>query len=158
MRPKPLPVIWMTGQSGTGKTTLSRKLAQKWDVVILDGDEMRECISIAAGFSARGRHEHNMNVARLAYKLAYQRMILVAVIAPFAETRRQISGILKPTWIHLHRDDLGATPDRPYETPGPDENILVSLDTGRLTVEESIETIRQHLIALWEPDSVPFEI
>src|SRR5262249_50712566 len=45
------PIVWLTGQSGSGKTTLAAAIkALINDAVILDGDDMRESISVE-GFS-----------------------------------------------------------------------------------------------------------
>src|SRR5207237_222522 len=93
------PIIWLTGQSGSGKTTLAVAIKSLvGDVLILDGDDMRESIS-REGFSREDRHTHNVRVARLAHVLSKQSPVVVAVIAPFAETRREIDRIIAPRWV-----------------------------------------------------------
>jgi Adenylylsulphate kinase len=111
------PIIWLTGQSGSGKTTLAQVLKSLvGTAVILDGDEMRESIS-AEGFSREGRHAHNLRVARLAQVLSRQSVVIVAVIAPFAETRREISKLVAPLWVLCVRREQKAGSDYPYEAP-----------------------------------------
>jgi adenylylsulfate kinase-like enzyme len=111
------PIIWLTGQSGSGKTTLAQVLKSLvGNAVILDGDEMRESIS-AEGFSREGRHAHNLRVARLAQVLSRQSVVIVAVIAPFAETRREISKLVAPLWVLCVRREQKAGSDYPYEVP-----------------------------------------
>ena len=136
------PVIWLTGQSGSGKSTLSRELFKKLDAIILDGDEMRECISVGLGLDAEGRIENNLRIARLAHILSFQKKVIVAVIAPFAETRKKIDSITQPVWIHLHRDDLISTNEKPYEKP---DRPHLMINTGKKTVDESVNMILDFL-------------
>jgi adenylylsulfate kinase-like enzyme len=54
-------VVWLTGLSGSGKTTIARaiedalKSMNRHCVVVLDGDEIRRHISSDLGFSKRDR-------------------------------------------------------------------------------------------------------
>lgn len=76
------PIVWLTGQSESGKTTLAGAIKTLFgEAVILDGDEMRESIS-AEGFSREDRDAHNLRVARLAQVLSKQSLVIVSVIAP----------------------------------------------------------------------------
>ena len=56
-------IVWLTGPSGAGKTTTAERFSffnLGW--IILDGDEMRESISLDAGFSRKDRTDHNWQV------------------------------------------------------------------------------------------------
>ncbi len=115
------PIIWITGQSESGKTTLAVAIrAAVGDAVILDGDDMRESIS-TEGFSQEDRHAHNLRVARLAQVLSRQSLVIVAVIAPFAQTRRQINEIISPLWVLCRRREQKEGSDFPYELPQASE-------------------------------------
>lgn len=115
------PIIWLTGQSGSGKTTLAVAIkALVGDAVILDGDDMRESISGEA-FSREDRHTHNIRVARLAQVLSRQAPVVVAVIAPFAETRREISQLISPKWVFCKRREQKQGSEFPYEVPNSGE-------------------------------------
>lgn len=101
-----MQIIWLTGQSGSGKTTLAIELQKKcryMHYVILDGDQMRDSISLGAGFSREDRTEHNLRVARLAKVLSQQTNVIVAVIAPIASVRAKIDEICNPKWVYLKR-------------------------------------------------------
>lgn len=108
-------VIWLTGQSGAGKTTLAKRFCEATAGIMLDGDEMRASIS-EEGFGRKDRERHNLRVARLAKELSRQRHVVISVIAPFADVRRKIDAICSPYWIFLDRN-AEATKDRPYERP-----------------------------------------
>jgi cytidyltransferase-like protein len=140
------PVIWLTGQSGSGKTTLAAAVkARLSGVVVLDGDDMRESIS-PEGFSHEDRHAHNLRVARLAQVLSRQSPVIVSVIAPFRETRRQIDQIISPLWVLCRRSEQKAGAEFPYELPDPHEIDLLA-DGDAVSPQENaakvIDVIRQ---------------
>jgi adenylylsulfate kinase len=89
-------VVWLTGLSGAGKTTLAtavyrRLVGQARAVELLDGDEIREVLSQGLGFS---REDRDTNVRRIAYvaRLLARHgvIVLAAVISPYAATRAEI--------------------------------------------------------------------
>lgn len=127
------PVIWLTGHSGSGKTTIARMLAKEIDAIILDGDEMRASISLDAGFSREDRAEHNLRVARLAKVLSAQKTVIVSVIAPMIKTRSEIEGICNPFWIYCKRD-MEEREGHFYEEPN-----------GYYTIEVDSKTPKEHL-------------
>lgn len=129
-------IIWVTGNSGTGKTTIGQILAAKFGGVFLDGDRMRETVSLGAGFSKEDREEHNLRVARLAGELERQGfVVIVAVIAPFESTRKKIDKMICPLWIWLYQEGLVYRDDRPYEKPS---NAICSLDTSKISIYDCI--------------------
>jgi len=133
-------IIWLTGQSGAGKTTIAKPLCEDLDAVLLDGDEMRQSISLGAGFSKAERAEHNLRVARLARELGRRQNVVVSVIAPMVTIRREISRICKPIWIYVKK----TLPERDghfYEES--DKYFTVDHDT--LTPQESVRSIIKFL-------------
>lgn len=131
------PIYWLTGQTGAGKTTLAEALHKKIGAVILDGDEMRESISLGAGFSKEDREEHNLRVARLAKVMSKQTPVIVSVIAPFEETRQKIDEVIKPVWIYVkkkHKKDK----NKPYEEP---KNPNITVDSDKQTTKEQVAII-----------------
>ncbi len=109
-------IVWLTGPSGVGKTTIAQKVANFVECVVLDGDGMRKSISQGLGFSPEDRRTHNLRVARLARELSKQVHVLVAVIAPLVEARAEIDEICSPVWVRVQRD----VPEREghfYEEP-----------------------------------------
>src|SRR3989338_1679658 len=128
-------IIWLTGNVGSGKTSLAYLLKERLNAVVLDGDELRASISTDLGFSKEDRDEHNMRVARLAKLLNNQGFnVVVSVIAPLQSTRDKITKLIKPYWIYVKGGKI--VKDMPYEIPpNPDltidpteESLLESLD------------------------------
>lgn len=124
---KLLPIVWLTGNSGAGKTTLAQGLKSFYDalpahplyrkVLILDGDEMRASISMNETFTPEDRRRHNLRVARLATVMRSQGfLVIVSVIAPFEKVRAEIDDVCQPCWVYLKRSNLDHA-DRPYEPP-----------------------------------------
>lgn len=103
-------VIFLTGLSGAGKTTIANKLAQELKStgiipIVLDGDEIRKAIHIS-GFDEEARKKHNLGVGSLAALFEAQgHIVIVALIAPYEETRNQIRSICRNfTEVYLATD------------------------------------------------------
>jgi cytidyltransferase-like protein len=127
-------IIWITGQSGSGKTTTVEALKKLYlpSAVILDGDDMRRTIS-DEGFTMDERVDHNLRVARLAKLLRDQgHIVLVSVIAPYRDTRARISQDINPVWIYMVGESKEARKKAwPYEAPIPtDGYIHIDKDQG----------------------------
>lgn len=100
-------VIWLTGLSGAGKTTIANALHERLKMqgqksIILDGDEIRNFFK--TGFDKQSRIEHNLNVGRMASVFEKQGFIvIVSLISPYAEARnkcREISNNFIETYIN----------------------------------------------------------
>jgi adenylylsulfate kinase len=87
-------VAWIEGLPSSGKTTLSRTVAERLraagrKVEILDGDEVRQMFSPELGFSRKDREFHARRVSYVARMLTRNGVaVLVAMITPY-ETSRQ---------------------------------------------------------------------
>ena len=149
----PFPIFWLTGNSGTGKTTLATGVSRyfnevdndspiKCRVIVLDGDEMRASISTEEGFSAEERRRHNLRVARLAKVLQAQGfLVVIAVIAPFQSVRDEIDAICHPRWVYIKCSGLEA-PDRPYEQPhSPAAVICTDVGTAQENTGKLIKLV-----------------
>ena len=93
-------VIWLTGLSGAGKTTLAdivcRQLqAMAFPVRHLDGDNIR-ALTPNLGFTKPERVEHIRNVAVLASRLEREgACVVVSLISPYREARAEARALCR---------------------------------------------------------------
>lgn len=87
-------VLWFTGLSGSGKSTIAKKLEQRLftegvSTMYLDGDNLRHGLNGDLGFSNADRQENIRRAAELA-KLAFAHghVTLACFISPFTADRR----------------------------------------------------------------------
>jgi adenylylsulfate kinase len=88
-------VVWLTGLSGSGKTTISCALERALfdlglQVYILDGDNIRHGLNAKLGFSREDREENIRRVAEVATLIADIGVVAIAAfISPYREDRRR---------------------------------------------------------------------
>ena len=82
-------VLWLTGLSGAGKSTIADRLEQNLlaagkHTYLLDGDNLRHGLNRDLGFSLEDRSENVRRVAEVAKLMADAGLIvIVALISPF---------------------------------------------------------------------------
>ncbi len=86
-------IVWFTGLSGSGKSSLAKALERRLfergcQVTLLDGDNLRHGLNSDLGFSAAERQENIRRAAEVA-RLAYEagQIVLCSFISPFARDR-----------------------------------------------------------------------
>ena len=168
-------VVWFTGLSGSGKSTIANIVERKLHAMglhtcLLDGDNLRHGLNKDLGFTEKDRVENIRRVAEVARLMADAGLIvLVAFISPFRAGRRMARGLLQPNEfcevfldtpleVAERRDTKGLYDkarrgvlknftgiDSPYQPP---ENPEVKLDTVVTPPEESAERIVSRLRAM----------
>jgi len=161
-------VIWLTGLSGSGKSTIANALElalhqQHKHTYILDGDNVRRNLNKDLGFHPESRSENVRRIAEVALMMKDAGLIvIVTCIAPFAKDRdaaRALIGdagfievyVSTPLAVCEQRDPKGLYKksraglmknmtgiDSPYEIPGQPELVL---DTRVCSVVESVGRI-----------------
>ena len=88
-------VLWFTGLSGSGKSTIARELQQRlydkgFQVYVLDGDNIRQGLCADLGFAEADRKENIRRIGEVAALFADAGFIVItAFISPYAEDRRR---------------------------------------------------------------------
>ena len=116
---KAVMVIFITGKSGAGKTTLAYQLALENNAIVLDGDEFRQIFPI--GFSDSDREIHIMRMARVAGLIEKQGLdVIIAAIIPKRIWRDQARTFCKDSkLIYLTGGTLWDGTE--YEEPNKEE-------------------------------------
>lgn len=132
-------IIWLTGQTSSGKSTLAAVLKKKIpQSIILDGDQLRR-VWTDLGFSTKDRLENNKRFLRLAHILNNQDYnVIISVICPFeifrVDTKKEFPRI---KFVYLDKKNIIVDKNHPYEIPKhPD--ITVYLDTQTPEMEAEI--------------------
>ena len=160
-------VLWFTGLSGSGKSTIANATEIRLNQAgrlsyLLDGDNVRLGLSADLGFSAEDRKENNRRVSHVSKLLWDANVItLVSFISPFREERevaRKLIGedfleifVDTPLTVCEQRDPKGLYVKArkgeiaeftgltsPYEPP---ERPELTLRTDKESVEESVDRI-----------------
>ena len=166
-------VVWLTGLSGAGKSTIADALAPELraagkKVELLDGDVVRTHLSKGLGFSREDRDTNIARIAFVAHLLARNGVVvLVSAISPYKETReaaRKTIGdfvevhVAPPLEECIRRDTKGLYKKAlageipqftgisdPYEAP---ESPEVSIDTSALDLRTSVQRVKSKLTEL----------
>ncbi|MEK7084477.1 MAG: adenylyl-sulfate kinase [Patescibacteria group bacterium] len=100
-------VVWFTGLSGSGKTTIAAALKERLEradkrVVVLDGDAVRATAHRHLGFAREDIRENNRLVAELAKKKRLEaEVVLVPIISPYRADRETARRALEPGFIEV---------------------------------------------------------
>ena len=165
-------VVWITGLSGAGKTTLAQALERALfdrgcNVFLLDGDKVRHGLCADLGFSLPERSENVRRIGEVA-RLFYEagQIAIVSVISPLRADRARARALIPaPHFIEVHCDcplavceardpkglyrkaRAGLLPEftgisSPYESP---EAPDVLLDSAAASVEQEVGRLMAEL-------------
>jgi adenylylsulfate kinase len=162
-------VLWFTGLSGSGKSTIARRVVEELArrgraVEYLDGDAIRELFP-GTGFGRPDRDAHIRRVGWVASRLEAHGVVVVAsLVSPYLESRNFVRGLCRrfvEIWISTpfeecaRRDVKGLYAraragelrqftglDDPYEPPDQAE---LEIDTTGMAVEEAVARVREYV-------------
>lgn len=92
-------VLWLTGLSGSGKSTIANALEKKlfglgMHAYVLDGDNIRLGLNKDLGFTREDRAENVRRVSEVAHNLYDAGLVvIVALVSPYAEDRGQAKAL-----------------------------------------------------------------
>jgi len=165
-------VVWLTGLSGSGKSTISTELERELfnlnkHVYVLDGDNIRHGLNSDLGFSPEDRRENIRRIGEVAKLFADAGTICItAFISPYREDREVVRKMIPagrfvevyvnaPVEVCEERDPKGLYAkaragdiknftgvSAPYEHPLTPE---IELHTDHASVHESVTRIIEYL-------------
>lgn len=163
-------MIWFTGLSGSGKSTIALSLERELDkrgilCRILDGDNIRSGINRNLGFSEEDRVENIRRIAEVGKLFVDTGIVTIAAfISPTNQLREMAAEIIgkddfreiyvsTPLSVCEQRDVKGLYArarrgeikdftgvSAPFEAP---EHPALSLDTSKLSLEEAVNQVLQ---------------
>lgn len=102
-------ILWLTGLSGSGKSTVARvvekKLVERGVLAyVLDGDNVRHGLNADLGFGDKDRTENIRRIAEVAKLMADAGVVvLTAFISPFRADRARARSIaIEGTFLEVH--------------------------------------------------------
>jgi len=101
-------VLWFTGLSGSGKSTIALQVSKilkinNYKVKIIDGDEIRKTINPHLGFTPKDIRKNNSVIANICLDLISQYdFIFVPIISPFQDTRGLAREIIGQPFIEIY--------------------------------------------------------
>jgi bifunctional enzyme CysN/CysC len=164
-------IIWLTGLSGSGKSTIANELAKQLFIngahaFVLDGDNLRSGLNMDLGFTPDDRAENVRRVSEVAKLMVDAGLIVItALVSPFETDRQRARSLVSeeeffevyidtPIEICRQRDskglykkaDIGQIPNftgigQEYEVPISPELVI----DGRQPLQESIKLIMELL-------------
>ncbi len=161
----PAPVLWFTGLSGSGKSTIAVRVHEELvrrgvEVEYIDGDALREVFP-GTGFTRAEREEHLRRTGYMAARLAAHGVTVVAsFVSPYRESRdfiRRLCGDFVEIYVSTPLDECERRDvkglyararrgeiqnftgiDDPYEAP---EHPELTLDTRALSVDQCVARV-----------------
>lgn len=165
-------VLWFTGLSGSGKSTIASAVEQKLfelghHTYLLEGDNVRHGLNKDLGFSDNDRVENIRRIGELAKLMTDAGLlVLTAFISPFKVDRTMVRDLVQthefiesyldtPLEECEHRDPKGLYKkarkgeiknftgiDSDYEVP---EQAEITIDSVKLSIEECADQIISYL-------------
>jgi bifunctional enzyme CysN/CysC len=166
-------VLWLTGLSGAGKSTIANLVEKKLarmnrHTFLLDGDNVRHGLNKDLGFTAADRIENIRRVGEVAKLMTDSGLIVItAFISPFRAERQMVREMMQPgeffeifidtTLAEAEKRDVKGLYrkaragqlknftgiDSAYEAP---EQPEIRIDTTKMTAEEAADVIVDRLI------------
>jgi len=147
-------IYLFTGQPGSGKTTLAKKL-QMWlqtdkknwrkSVFHIDGDQLRELFP-NKDYSKEGREKNIQKAFDIAKYLDKSgNDVVISLVSPYREMREQLKSECKVQEIYCHTKKIRGREDffaLDYEKP---IEFFINLDTS-YSVDDTFKNLIKHIV------------
>jgi bifunctional enzyme CysN/CysC len=167
-------VLWFTGISGAGKSTIAKELERKlWDsgkhTILLDGDQLRHGLNGDLGFSPADRTENIRRVGQTA-RLFFEHgnIVICTFVSPYVKDREQAKQLFPEgdfREIHITCDPKTAQERDPkglYKKAAEGEiqgltgydadyeeskDPALTIDTDHVSVDDAVEMIMKEILS-----------
>jgi adenylylsulfate kinase len=138
-------IIWLTGQPGSGKTTICKEILELKDhrIFHIDGDDLRDLFD-NKDYSEGGRRKNIELAQQIAQYLHNKgKDVLVSLVSPYKDQRDKFKQKMGNNLVevYIHTTDVRGREDffvKEYEAP---TEKYLSIDTTNESVEESTKKV-----------------
>jgi adenylylsulfate kinase-like enzyme len=142
-------IIWLTGQPGSGKTTIARWLEASYPNkgVIVDGDDIREIFN-NKDYSENGRRK-NIDLAQKIAKFTHRKgnVAIVSLVSPYKDQRDEFKTEMGKDLIevYVHTTDIRGRENFHVENYQPPTEFFIDIDTTNRPEFETVEELKLKL-------------
>jgi adenylylsulfate kinase len=140
-------IIWLTGQPGSGKTTICKRIL--WDkpgVFHIDGDDLRDLFE-NKDYSEAGRRKNIELAQQIAEYLQKKgKDVVVSLVSPYKDQRDKFKQKMGDNLVevYIHTSEVRGREDYFVKEYGqPTENYL-DIDTTNESVEETTKKVLEY--------------
>ena len=166
-------IIWFTGLSGSGKSTIAREIEKRlffkgYNVFVLDGDNLRQGLNKDLSFSPEDRTENIRRTAEVASLFSYAGfLVIISLISPYRSERKKARSIRPEIFREIYiksslekcieRDTKGLYAkakkgmienftgiSAPYEKP---ESPDLVLDTQKNNIKDTVGLLENYIVS-----------
>lgn len=144
-----MSIIWLTGQPGSGKTTLAKSIMElryfsNW--YHIDGDDIRELFD-NKDYSKEGRMKNVQLAQQLAqYLHSKGQNVLVSLVSPYKEQREQFKLKLENAIkeVYVHTSEVRGREQFFVDDYEPPTDNYIDIDTTDISVDVCVNLILEY--------------
>tara|TARA_Y100000768_G_scaffold254070_1_gene193053 strand:- start:402 stop:866 length:465 start_codon:yes stop_codon:yes gene_type:complete len=145
---KPFQAIWLTGQPGSGKTTLANLLLSNLTenssnkfFFNIDGDDLRDLFQ-NKDYSKKGREANiRLGMSIAAYLINKNCLPIISLVSPYLDLREEFKSKYNILEVYVHTSEIRGREDYFVEDYEPPRDNFIDIDTTNKTKEESLDEI-----------------
>lgn len=141
-------IIWMTGQPGSGKTTICKRIL--WDkpgVFHIDGDDLRDLFE-NKDYSETGRRK-NIELAQQIAQYLHKKGsdVVVSLVSPYKDQRDKFKEKMGDNLfeVYVHTSEMRGREDYFVKEYGQPSDNFLDIDTTNESVEESMNKVLHYV-------------
>ena len=138
-------IIWLTGQPGSGKTTLCKQmmLNMSSDVFHIDGDDLRDLFD-NKDYSEVGRRK-NIELAQQISEYLHNKgkYVFVSLVSPYKDQRDKFKLKMGDNLIevYVHTNEVRGREDFFVKDYQPPTENFIDIDTSNISVDDCVNLI-----------------